>query len=172
MIFETNRLIIRQLSKEDSDLYFDMMGNPNVMNLVPRPVMSREESDKHLLCVLNSAPDMTNKKVWAIDSKIDNEFIGICAFLKNDDHEDEIGYRLREKFWEKGYGTEIARGLIDYGFHNMNMDLITADVITTNLGSMKILEKFLVLDKEFFNPNDNCTDRRYKVDKETWLKRF
>lgn len=32
-IFETDRLIIRTLKETDSDAYYDMMGNPNVMNL-------------------------------------------------------------------------------------------------------------------------------------------
>ena len=47
-IFETDRLIIRNLTKGDSEDYFDMMGNPNLMRMIPRQVMSRKESDKHL----------------------------------------------------------------------------------------------------------------------------
>ena len=38
-IFETDRLIIRNLIEMDSDDYYDMMGNSNVMSLIPRKVM-------------------------------------------------------------------------------------------------------------------------------------
>jgi len=71
----------------------------------------------------------------------------------------------------KGYGTEIAKELIDYGFYTMNCDIITADVTIDNSRSAKILDKFLYRDKEFFNANDNCNNRRYKIDKMSWMKK-
>ncbi|WP_417799882.1 GNAT family N-acetyltransferase [Tenacibaculum sp.] len=162
-IFETNRLLIRTLKKEDSEDYFDMMGNPNVMNPIPRKVMTKEESNNHLNNFLNQ-PEIS---VWAIELKSENNFIGLCAFLKNNENEDEIGYRLREKYWKKGYGTEVTVGLLNYGFDQMKMDKITADVDTRNLNSVKILEKFMTAKKEFFNEADNCTDRRYEISKKT-----
>lgn len=171
-IFETDRLIIRNLIQADSDDYFDMMGNPNVMSLIPRKVMSREESNKHLNNFIGKDQTLTDTKVWGIETKNENEFIGLCAFLKNDENEDEIGYRLREKHWKKGFGTEIAKGLINFGFEQMKMDKITADVDAKNLNSVKILEKFMVQTKEFFNESDNCIDRRYEIIKNNWLQQF
>ena len=164
-IFETDRLIIRNLTEFDSEDYYDMMGNPNVMSLIPREVMSREESDKHLNSFVGKDQTQTDIKVWGIESKNENEFIGLCAFLKNDENEDEIGYRLREKHWKKGFGTEIAKGLIKFGFEKFTTDKITADVDIKNLNSVKILEKFMTKAKEFFNESDNCIDRRYEIKK-------
>lgn len=111
----------------------------------------------------------SNKKVWAIELKSENTFIGLCAFLRNNENEDEIGYRLREKYWKKGFGTEVTFGLLKYGFEQMKMNKITADVSTKNLNSIKILEKFMKVKKEFFNESDNCIDRRYEVNKKNWL---
>lgn len=171
-IFETDRLIIRKLKEIDSDDYFDMMGNPNVMNMVPRKVMSREESDTHLNDFLKINHTQSDTKVWGIELKNGNEFIGLCAFLKNNESEDEIGYRLREKFWRKGLGTEIAKGLISFGFGQLQMEKITADVDTENQNSVKILEKFMSPNKEFFNESDNCIDRRYQILKNDWLQQY
>jgi ribosomal-protein-alanine N-acetyltransferase len=169
-IFETDRLIVRKLNETDSDDYYDMMGNPNVMSLVPRKIMSRKESDKHLKDFIDSDQNQSDTKVWGIELKDGNKFIGLCAFLKNNEDEDEIGYRLREKFWRKGFGTEITKGLISFGFEKMEMKKITADVDTNNLNSVKILEKFMSSEKEFFNESDDCTDRRYKILKNNWLQ--
>lgn len=169
-IFETDRLIIRKLKDSDSDYYYDMMKNPNVMNPIPRKIMSREESDTHLNNFLNTDENLTDVKVWGIEVKHENEFIGLCAFLKNNENEDEIGYRLREQFWGKGFGTEVAKGLIDFGFEKMKLDKITADVSITNLNSVKILEKFMFQSKEFFNESDKCMDRRYEVIKKDYTK--
>lgn len=169
-IFETERLVIRTLKKEDAEDYFDMMGNPNVMNPIPRKVMTREESNNHLNNFLSQG--QTETKVWAIELKTENKFIGLCAFLKNNENEDEIGYRLREKYWKKGFGTEVTVGLLKYGFEQMKMDKITADVDARNLNSVKILEKFMTVKKEFFNESDNCIDRRYEVNRNNWLQKW
>jgi ribosomal-protein-alanine N-acetyltransferase len=169
MIFETDRLIVRQLQESDEIAYFDMMGNPNVMTPLPRDVMTREESNDHLYKLLNTEDTTSDKKVWAIELKAENEFVGLCAFVKNNNKEDEIGYRLREKYWGVGYGTEITKGLIDFGFKHLNTDLITADVYVDNFRSVRILEKFFKKDIEFFNKEDQCKDRRYKLTLKEWL---
>lgn len=168
VIFETERLNIRELVATDADSYFDMMGNQKVMELIPRKVMTRAESDEHLNGFINSDYSVSDTKLWAFETKDKNEFIGICAFLKNEDKEDEIGYRLVEKHWRKGFGTEIAKGMISFGFEQLKMEEITADVDTKNLNSVKILGKFMSTKKEFFNPSDNCMDRRYVIAKSNW----
>lgn len=63
-IFETHRLIIRSLAPAYSDDYFDMMGNRNVISLIPRKVMSREESNKHLNRFIGKDQTLTDAKVW------------------------------------------------------------------------------------------------------------
>jgi len=169
MIFKTERLLIFALKKSDSEDFFDMMGNPNVMLPIPQKTMTKIESDAklHELITLEKT---TSKKVWSLVEKESNNFIGICGLLKNNENENEIAYRLREKYWGKGYGTEITKGLIDFSFINLNFDLLTADVNIDNIKSVKILDKFFNRHKEFFNKQDNCTDRRYKLTKENWGK--
>ncbi|MFT6983392.1 MAG: RimJ/RimL family protein N-acetyltransferase [Crocinitomicaceae bacterium] len=159
-MFSTNRLHVRPLQYSDSDNFFDMMSNPNVMNPIPQEVKTREESDANLQKLIQ---DPKEKTVWAVCEKDDNELIGLCALLVNDEGQDEIGYRLREQYWRQGYGTEITAGLIDYCFQELNFSLLTADVNIENIPSVKILEKFMKPVREFYNENDQCTDRRYKV---------
>jgi len=162
MIFETERLRIRKLKETDKDLFFEMMGNPNVMLPIPVQPMSKVESDeKFLEFIAEKNPRLTN--IWAAAKKENDEFIGLCGFLINDENDDELAYRLREKNWGAGYGTEIAKGLIEHGFNKMFSKKITADVNIENKKSVKILEKFMFAVKEFYNEKDQCTDRRYAI---------
>lgn len=169
MIFETKRLNVRIFTSDDSESFFDMMGNPNVMNPIPQKVMTRLESDTVLEKFTPPQTSDMDKQVWAIIEKESNHFIGLCAYLKNNENDNEIGYRLREKFWGMGYGTEIAKGLINHGFTKMGYIKITADVNTTNTKSVKILNNLMSPVKEFFNKKDNCTDRRYALYKADWI---
>lgn len=168
MIFETERLYARRLEKNDEVAFFELMSNPNVMNPIPQKPLDKTESVSKLtdLILLEKTSDT---KIWSLCIKGCNDLIGICGVLKNDNNEDEIAYRIIERFWGKGYGTEIAKGLIDFCFVQMNSELITADVCVENVKSVKILNKFFTVQKEFFNAEDNCVDRRYIVRKENWL---
>ena len=169
MVFETTRLYVRQLKENDEAAFFELMSNPNVMNPIPQKPFDKEESISKLaeLILLEKSSDT---KIWCLCKKDCNDLIGICGVLKNDEKEDEIAYRLIETFWGNGYGTEITKGLIDYCFGNMKSDLITADVCVDNIKSVKILNKYFTVKKEFFNADDNCMDRRYILRKENWHK--
>lgn len=169
MIFKTKRLIVRPLHIKDKEVFFDMMSNPKVMHPIPQETMDRETSNLHFDKHLNASM-ISDTKVWAIDLRSGVDFIGIAAYLKNDQNEDEIGYRLREQYWGMGYGTEIAKGLIDYGFNDLKLDLVTADVNIENEKSVKILDKFFKRDIEFYNSKDKCIDRRYKLYRDQWLE--
>ncbi len=171
VIFETERLVIRQLKAFDKVTFFDMMGNPNVMNPIPQKVFTNEESDEKLLELISFYKSNSEKKIWAISLKNNTDLIGLCGLIINNENDNEIAYRLREKFWNYGYGTEIAKGLIDYGFEKLNFELITADAFIANKNSIKIIEKFMSFDKEFYNKKDNCTDRRYNLSKENWYQK-
>jgi ribosomal-protein-alanine N-acetyltransferase len=165
MIFETQRLFVRRLEENDHLPFFEMMSDPRVMDLIPQKVFN-EASSNIELARLMSVEKLSDTKIWSLCKKENKEMIGICGLLKNDEKQDEIAYRLLEKFWGKGYGTEITKGLIEYCFTNMNSDLVTADVWVENIRSVKILEKYFTAQKEFFNAHDNCTDRRYVLKKE------
>jgi len=168
MIFETERLIVRLLKLGDKTAFFELMGNPKVMNPIPLDAMSEIESDAHLIALINLQETKSDKLIWAIDLPEGDKFIGLCALLVNDEGNPEIAYRLREGFWGLGYGTEITKGLINYSFNKMGNSLITADVNVENTRSVKILNKFFKPVREFYNEKDKCYDRRYHLDKKDW----
>jgi len=44
MIFETTRLYVRRLGENDQAAFFDLMGNPNVMNPIPQKPLDKAQS--------------------------------------------------------------------------------------------------------------------------------
>jgi [ribosomal protein S5]-alanine N-acetyltransferase len=168
MIFESTRLYVRQLQESDEAAFFELMSNPSVVNPIPQKAFNKAESVSKLaeLMLLEKTSDT---KIWCLCKKGCNDLIGICGVLKNDEKDDEIAYRIIERFWGNGYGTEITKGLIDFCFAKMKSELVTADVCVENVRSVKILSKFFTVQKEFFNVEDNCMDRRYILKKENWL---
>lgn len=140
MIFETERLIVRKLKNEDFEPFHEMQSNPNVMRFVRGKPMTYEENKKELPELIQKYNETTNDYwIYAIKRKKDSEFVGTIAFVKDDEGEDEIGYRFLEKYWRNGYAKEVLNGMIIYAKKSGFKKLI-ACVSPENLASEKIIK--------------------------------
>lgn len=52
-----------------------------------------------------------------------------------------IGCALRKKFWEKGYGTEAGKLLIEYAFNTLNLRKLNAGAYAFNKRSLALQKK-------------------------------
>ncbi len=171
-IFETERLIIRRLKSVDKKYFAELFTDPKILELIPQKTLTENQVTDRFNKSLNlNLSDLnTQKCTCGIYEKGNPEMIGLALFLINEDGEKELGYRFRANYWGKGYGTETTKGMLEYYFVQMNVNKVTADVNIANVGSVKILGKFMTPVKEFFNERDNCTDRRYELEKNIWLQ--
>jgi ribosomal-protein-alanine N-acetyltransferase len=53
----------------------------------------------------------------------------------------ELGYRLCLEFWGKGYASEAAAAMLNYGFGDLKLAKIMAFALPQNKASVKILDK-------------------------------
>jgi len=70
--------------------------------------------------------------------------IGNCGLhgINSKDNHATFGIVIGEKdYWNKGYGTEAARLLINYGFQQLNLHRISSSVVTFNERSIKFHKK-------------------------------
>ncbi|UOB17217.1 GNAT family N-acetyltransferase [Abyssalbus ytuae] len=164
MIFTTQRLSVRKLEKNDLDLFHKLQSDHHIMRYVGGKTFSLEENRKDLDKIVKfySKPS-NNFWVWAITLKENNLLIGTCVLIKNDKGENEIGYRLLKEYWGKGIGKEITNGLIKYSFEVLRLKEIIAYVDKKNAASIKIIDATFRFIKEFYNDEDNCIDRYYKL---------
>lgn len=141
-VFETPRLILRRFTIEDAPLILALNSDPEVVKYVHEPVLKTEEQATKIIIDIILPQYKNNLGRWAIHTKTENEFIGWCG-LKYRPELDEIdlGYRLMQKAWGKGYATEAAKHTLDHGFKALLLQLITARAHIDNLASIKVLEK-------------------------------
>ena len=166
IVFNTKRLSIGQMSLEDKAQFIELLSDPKILKLIPQKAFKLDEIMLKFNSFLNNPINVKDspKSIWGVYELHKKELIGICGLLTNDEKDRELAYRLRHKYWNKGYGSEIAKGLIDYSFETLSLTKITADVNVENTASVKILEKYLVPYREFYNEKDKCTDRRYVLE--------
>ena len=164
MIFDSKRLYARELKTSDLELYHKMQNDQQVMRYVGGKIFSLEENKEDLDRIIEFYKKSSNIFwVWATVLKETDQFIGTCALIKNEKGEHEIGYRLLKESWGKGYGREITNCLIKYTFETLKLKEIVAYVDKDNAASIKILDATFKFIKEFYNDEDNCIDRYYKL---------
>jgi ribosomal-protein-alanine N-acetyltransferase len=53
----------------------------------------------------------------------------------------ELGYWLGQPFWGKGIATAAVRRIVEFGFEELHLRRIFADVFASNPASRRVLEK-------------------------------
>lgn len=163
MIFETERLIVRKLIKEDLLPLHEMQSNPKVMQYATGEV---KDLDAHRIELNDLIAKYSLPKndfwIYAIERKLDGEFVGTVALVK-DGGDDEIGYRFLEKYWNNGYATEICKGLIKYA-KTIGMEKLIGYVVDKNIASAKILERFqFKVVKRFISEDIQLPETKYEL---------
>ncbi|MFI0491895.1 GNAT family N-acetyltransferase [Flavobacterium sp.] len=147
LIIETNRLILRELKFSDAESFYAMDNNPNVHKFLwNKPVKNIEET---LGNIEHVRKQYVENKIgrFAIILKETNEFVGWAGLkynieiVNNKTNFYDIGYRLDEKFWQKGYASEATSAWLQYGFDTMKIKTIEASVHNDNIASNRILQK-------------------------------
>ena len=139
MTIEGKEIFIRPTKEKDFPLFKKWFGDSEVMRYVVSHMPKGIEYTKTMWL-----KDYSKENVIVFIVEIDDKPIGICGF-KNIDHKMNkatFGITIGEKeFWGKGYGTEIARLLIDYGFEKLQLCQINSAVFGFNTRSIRMHEK-------------------------------
>jgi ribosomal-protein-alanine N-acetyltransferase len=81
-------------------------------------------------------------RMWAMRLHDHDRLLGWVMLRPiNDTRHVEVGYRLPQSSWGKGYATEATLAVIDYGFNSVGLDEITAVTHPDNAASQHVLSK-------------------------------
>lgn len=63
----------------------------------------------------------------------------------------EIGWRLKEAHWGKGFATEAAQGYLKYGFSQLQFGTVYSFTAKVNKPSINVMKKSGMRFDRFFN---------------------
>lgn len=114
---KTDRLILRSWKYEDRMPFAEMNSNRNVMKYFPE-TLSKDESNA-FVDRINTEFEETGLGLYAIEIKESGKYIGYVGFHRFSFDAPfspgwEIGWRISDKFWHKGYATEAAKACLDF----------------------------------------------------------
>lgn len=183
---ETERLILRKMELSDIQKAFDHW------------LSDERVSDHRVSAAHNSVAETidriekiisnyANKEFcwWAIERKVDRELIGEIDLYDFDNTTGncEVSYSIGYEWWNQGYGTEVLKEVVEFGFQYMNIHKISAAHNTDNPASGKLMRKaglvqegiirhmvrnaknqykdcvvYGILQEDYYKTNDNAKD--------------
>jgi RimJ/RimL family protein N-acetyltransferase len=153
IFLETDRLTLRRFTAADEDNLFELNSDPEVMRFLSggRPTPRDAVRTRILPTFLAYYEQFEGFGFWAAEETATGQFLGWFHFRPPlpdasppgwlEDGQIELGYRLRQLSWGKGYATEGSRALIDKGFAEFGVQRVVAETMTDNLASRRVLEK-------------------------------
>lgn len=142
IILNTQRLRLEKIEKSHLNDLYALVSNPKVQRYFPK-TLNRNET-KEFYEKIQNRYETDGYCYWAVVREGDNQFIGICGILKQEvdgQVETEIGYRILDMFWGKGYGTEAAEGCIKYAKEKLKKTSVISLIRSVNAPSKRVAEK-------------------------------
>jgi ribosomal-protein-alanine N-acetyltransferase len=138
----TRRLRLRPFRMEDFDAYATIMADPEIGKWFPKGEgYSRDEAEKSFIRILEHWT-RHGFGLWAVFQNRKPSLMGRCGLNRIDETaEVEIDFLLAKQFWGKGYATEAAQAVLEYGFTILHLDRIIALAKIENIASRKVMEK-------------------------------
>ena len=145
IFLQTERLILKTTELSDFDQLVVLRSDPDVMKYIGDGTPHTEEQVKRYLSIALPYQEKHGIGFCSVFEKESGEFIGQAGLFHvgyYDEQPDiEVAYRLHKKYWGKGYGTELAKALIQWGFQHLSVDKIIAGTEQENIASQKVLKK-------------------------------
>ena len=139
---ETPRLTIQPYNNSHLEIAYNLLYSQSEdMKFVGKGSLTKAEFRQQFQAIQKHYQEYGFGRL-AIVEKISNLFIGDVGLYWSDRcSEAQLGYKLVKKSWGKGYATEAAFSCLNFGFQQLNIELVSAFVMPANIGSQKVLAK-------------------------------
>lgn len=165
---ETERLILRESVVEDAQALFDVNSDPEVMKYIGDVAFPSVDVMREMIV---NYPDYRKYGYgrWTTIEKASGAITGFCGLKYLEDiNEVDIGYRWKKKFWNKGYATEASLTCLEFGFKQLKLEQIVAQVLPDNRASIRVLEKIGMTYWKQLNTEEN-PGLFYRIRKDEYL---
>jgi [ribosomal protein S5]-alanine N-acetyltransferase len=143
LVLTTPRLRLRALEDRDAEALFAVSGDPEVVRFLSRAAWTGVEQAREKIARDREAMRQGEYVQLGIERVEDGLVLGDCCLFKfmAGQRRAEIGYSLRRDAWGHGYTHEATAALIAWGFGDLALHRIEADIDPRNTASARVLER-------------------------------
>ncbi|MEO5684289.1 MAG: GNAT family N-acetyltransferase [Chitinophagaceae bacterium] len=158
MLFETDRLFVRQFTEADLDDLYALSSDPVVMQY-NGALLSRDACKTLLQELIDGYQQHPHFGRFAVVEKATQQYVGNyllrpSSFMGGT----ETGYAFLQHAWGRGYATEITIAGLQFAHDKLQVDMLYAITDKGNSASQKVLLKCGFMQQADFmdNGNERC----------------
>ena len=139
----TSRLVLRHIDVEDADALFRIFGDPESTRFWGHPPLDDRAAAEALVEQIRVGAARGELLQWGITLFDEPEVIGTCTLAGVDltHRHAELGAALGPTYHGHGYAEEAARAVIRYGFEELGLHRIAADVDPRNVAALALARR-------------------------------
>ncbi|MCA1061578.1 GNAT family N-acetyltransferase [Rossellomorea aquimaris] len=176
-LFETERLVLRQITMENVDFLYELYTSDDVLKYFGMSPIQSKDVVVSMVENYEKQLDLGGPMRFAIVEKQTDKMIGTCGFhgISKAYKRCEIGYDLIPDQWGKGIMGEALSPLLNYLFMDKGMNRIGAVIVPYNKASSRVVEKLGFkqegLLRDYILQGDHAYDAyMYSLLKKEWLE--
>ena len=159
MELHTSRLFLREFVAADWPVVLAYQRDPRYLRYYEWADRTPGDAQRFVQMFLDQQQEQPRRKLQlAVVSKASGQLIGNCGIRQASAgaREADVGYELAPAHWGRGYATEAARAIVQFGFAELKVHRIWAWCIADNAASARVLERLgmklegRLRDKEYF----------------------
>jgi ribosomal-protein-alanine N-acetyltransferase len=122
---------------------FELRSNPQLMCYVDRPMAQGLDDARKLIDSLEADRRTNDSIAWGLRLRDSTKLIGTIGFwrIAKEHFRAETGYLLHPGWQNRGLMSEALAVALDFGFHQMGLHSVEANVNPANAASIGLLEK-------------------------------
>ena len=139
----TKNYSLRNLMPEDEQEIFALRSSDEINKYLDRPKANTLDDARNFITKIINGIAKNESIFWVVTPKDESKFLGsICLWkISREEAKAEIGYELLCENHGKGIMQEVIPRVIRFGFEEMKLKTIEAELSPRNLKSVKLLEK-------------------------------
>lgn len=153
---QTARLLLRQMTLADAPALHRLRSSKTVMQYINRPLTQTLEEAEGWVNIIIDAVTRNEGITWTICLKdAPEEHVGNIGIWRIDkaNHRGEIGYMLDPALQGKGIMYEAIQPVLAYGFQQLGLHSIEAQIDPRNQASAALLRKAGFVQEALFRQN-------------------
>lgn len=175
IIIKTARLRLRSWREGDEERFDEACNNDAVMKWLGGRQTRRQLKDdvRHFI----KHDDRHGYTFWVVEHRTERRFLGFCGIVRITERDcpfrgaTEIGWRIREDAWCKGFAYEAAHAVLGLSFGELALSSIVSRAAMGNKASRGLMRKLGMQRRtELDYEARDCTQLAvYSITREKWL---
>ena len=142
---QTRRLRLRSWREADVERFDAVCNTPEVMRWLGGVQTKKQlRQDVDYFTAMEEREGFT---FWVVERRRDRTFLGFVGLIRVEEEDCpfagavEIGWRLREGVWRRGYGFEAASAVLDYAFIRLRLETVVSRTAKGNAASIGLMRR-------------------------------